>query len=125
MHTVSQVPTAWSQCKDAVMQVAHTSTTTCQACETKISSGQLRLGVMYLHVDGFMLVEWIHLSCQPWLVTAFDTISFIDRGCLNGDQAQSIRQWLTSCQCQLTESSASDILALEAWNAVVPMTSSL
>ncbi|ETV69834.1 hypothetical protein H257_14457 [Aphanomyces astaci] len=118
MHEI----TAWSQCKDAVMQVAHTSTTTCQACEGKIASGQLRLGVMYLHVDGFMLVEWIHLRCQPWRVTAFDSISFVDRGCLSVDQALHIRRWLVSCQTQLTESTASDIIALEAWHVVMPLT---
>ncbi|KAF0698401.1 Aste57867_10968 [Aphanomyces stellatus] len=114
MHESGAATAAWSQCKDAIMQVAHTSTTTCQACETKIASGQLRLGVMYQHVDGFVLVEWIHLTCQPWRVTSFDSISFVERGCLSADQVVRIRQWLARCQSQAVESCASDILDLEA-----------
>ncbi|KAG9403909.1 hypothetical protein AC1031_005397 [Aphanomyces cochlioides] len=111
------VPTAWSQCKEAIMQVAHTSTTTCQACETKIASGQLRLGVMYLHADGFMLVEWIHLACQPWRVTTFEAISFVERGCWNRDQVHRIQRWLAKAQTMLDVSSTKDILELEAMSA--------
>ncbi|OQR92197.1 hypothetical protein THRCLA_22400 [Thraustotheca clavata] len=101
---------AWSQYKEAVLQVARTSTTTCQACTSKITCGQLRLGVMYLHVEGFMLMEWIHVSCNPSLAASFETISFIETG-VDPDHAQRILSWIAFCKTK--PSTAKEILELE------------
>ncbi|EQC33897.1 hypothetical protein SDRG_08577 [Saprolegnia diclina VS20] len=103
-------PSAWSQYKEAVLQVATTSTATCQACSAKISAGQLRLGVMYLHVDGFMLMEWVHVSCEPSLPAAFDTISFIETG-VDPDHAKRILSWVSICKTK--PSTAKEIYELE------------
>ncbi|OQR84882.1 hypothetical protein ACHHYP_12583 [Achlya hypogyna] len=107
-------PPAWSQYKEAVLQVAHTSTATCQACNGKIDRGQLRLGVMYLHVDGFMLMEWIHVACDPCLAGSFDTISFIETG-VDPDHAKRILRWVAICKT--TPSTAKEIFELENYAA--------
>lgn len=54
---------AWSRCQEAVARVAPTSTTTCQVCEQSIQQGEWQIGAMFIHVEGFMLMEWYHLPC--------------------------------------------------------------
>uniref|UniRef100_K3X8D5 PARP-type domain-containing protein n=1 Tax=Globisporangium ultimum (strain ATCC 200006 / CBS 805.95 / DAOM BR144) TaxID=431595 RepID=K3X8D5_GLOUD len=55
---------AWSRCDEAVARIAPTSTTTCQVCSQSIAQGEWQLGVMFIHVEGFMLMEWYHLQCS-------------------------------------------------------------
>nr|CCA18651.1 conserved hypothetical protein [Albugo laibachii Nc14] len=55
---------AWNRCDEAVARKAPTSTTTCQVCEQSIVKDNWQLGLMFLHTDGFMLMEWYHLSCS-------------------------------------------------------------
>lgn len=55
---------AWSRCDEAVARIAPTSTTTCQVCSSAIAQGEWQLGAMFIHVEGFMLMEWYHLQCS-------------------------------------------------------------
>lgn len=55
---------AWSRCDEPVARVAPTATTTCQVCSSAIAQGAWQLGVMFIHVEGFMLMEWYHLECS-------------------------------------------------------------
>lgn len=55
---------AWSRCDEAVARIAPTSTTTCQVCSSAIAQGEWQLGVMFIHIEGFMLMEWYHLQCS-------------------------------------------------------------
>lgn len=59
----SRSRSAWSRCEEAVARVAPTSTTTCQACSSCIAHGEWQLGLMFIHVEGFMLMEWYHVRC--------------------------------------------------------------
>lgn len=54
---------AWSRCDQAVARIAPLSTTTCQVCGMPIAEGSWQLGLMFIHVEGFMLMEWHHLAC--------------------------------------------------------------
>ncbi|DAZ98628.1 TPA: hypothetical protein N0F65_000823 [Lagenidium giganteum] len=54
---------AWSRCDEAIARVAPTSTTTCQVCSNAIKQGEWQIGLMFIHLEGFMLVEWYHLEC--------------------------------------------------------------
>lgn len=54
---------AWSRCDQAVARIAPISTTTCQVCGAQIAQGAWQLGLMFIHVEGFMLMEWYHLQC--------------------------------------------------------------
>ncbi|RLN95235.1 hypothetical protein BBJ28_00024834 [Nothophytophthora sp. Chile5] len=58
---------AWSRCDQAVARVAPIATTTCQVCSACIAKGQWQLGLMFIHVEGFMLMEWYHLQCTKSL----------------------------------------------------------
>lgn len=55
---------AWSRCDEAVARIAPTATTTCQVCSSAIAQGAWQLGAMFIHVEGFMLMEWYHLECS-------------------------------------------------------------
>lgn len=55
---------AWSRCDEAVARTAPTSTTTCQVCSKAIEQGEWQLGLMYIHIEGFMLMEWYHIECS-------------------------------------------------------------
>lgn len=59
--------TSWSRCDQAVARVAPIATTTCQICSKYIARGGWQLGLMFIHVEGFMLMEWIHLQCSKSL----------------------------------------------------------
>lgn len=54
---------AWSRCDEAVARVAPTATTTCQVCSAAIEQGVWQIGLMFIHVEGFMLMEWYHVGC--------------------------------------------------------------
>ncbi|KAJ0412665.1 hypothetical protein ATCC90586_002295 [Pythium insidiosum] len=58
---------AWSRCEEAVARVAPTATTTCQVCSEAIAQGEWQIGLMFLHVEGFMLMEWYHIGCTACL----------------------------------------------------------
>ncbi|KAL3656874.1 hypothetical protein V7S43_018215 [Phytophthora oleae] len=58
---------SWSRCDKPVARVAPTNTTTCQVCSNSIAPGEWQLGLMYIHVEGFMLMEWYHLRCSKSL----------------------------------------------------------
>lgn len=60
----------WNRCDEAVARQAPTSTTTCQVCEESIMKDDWQLGLMFLHTDGFMLMEWYHLSCLKCIPAA-------------------------------------------------------
>ncbi|KAG7400468.1 hypothetical protein PHYBOEH_005496 [Phytophthora boehmeriae] len=59
--------TSWSRCDQAVARVAPIATTTCQVCSSCIAKGEWQLGLMFIHVEGFMLMEWYHLQCSKTL----------------------------------------------------------
>ncbi|GMF53144.1 unnamed protein product [Phytophthora fragariaefolia] len=58
---------SWSRCDQAVARVAPIATTTCQVCSKCIAKGEWELGLMFVHTDGFMLMEWYHLQCSKSL----------------------------------------------------------
>ncbi|KAF1772122.1 Zinc finger, PARP-type [Phytophthora cactorum] len=58
---------SWSRCDQAVARVAPIATTTCQVCSKCIAKGEWQLGLMFIHVEGFMLMEWYHLQCSKSL----------------------------------------------------------
>jgi hypothetical protein len=55
---------AWSRCDEVVARTAPTETTTCQVCSATIARGDWQLGLMFIHVEGFMLMEWHHVACM-------------------------------------------------------------
>ncbi|CAI5731172.1 unnamed protein product [Hyaloperonospora brassicae] len=59
--------TSWSRCDQAVARVAPSATTTCQVCSKRIGQGEWQLGLMFIHVEGYMLMEWYHLQCSKSL----------------------------------------------------------
>lgn len=61
---------AWSRCDQAVARIAPIGTTTCQVCGQSIAQGQWQLGLMFIHVEGFMLMEWYHLQCATRMPAA-------------------------------------------------------
>ncbi|CEG36030.1 conserved hypothetical protein [Plasmopara halstedii] len=61
--TSPRLSNSWSRCDQAVARVAPISTTTCQVCSNCIAKGEWQLGLMFIHVEGFMLMEWFHLQC--------------------------------------------------------------
>jgi hypothetical protein len=67
MATRPRRTSAWRRCDEAIARIAPTCTTTCQVCDDKINEGEWQLGLMYLHDDGFMLMEWHHLGCTASL----------------------------------------------------------
>ena len=58
---------SWSRCDQAVARVAPIATTTCQVCSKGIAQGEWQLGLMFIHVEGYMLMEWYHLQCSKSL----------------------------------------------------------
>ncbi|EGZ16900.1 hypothetical protein PHYSODRAFT_330947 [Phytophthora sojae] len=58
---------SWSRCDQAVARVAPIATTTCQVCSQRIAKGEWQLGLMFVHLEGFMLMEWYHLQCSKSL----------------------------------------------------------
>ncbi|KAG7389560.1 hypothetical protein PHYPSEUDO_010205 [Phytophthora pseudosyringae] len=58
---------SWSRCDQPVARVAPIATTTCQVCSKCIDKGEWQLGLMFIHTEGFMLMEWHHLQCSKVL----------------------------------------------------------
>ncbi|KAJ8524083.1 hypothetical protein ON010_g17035 [Phytophthora cinnamomi] len=65
--TSPRTSSSWSRCEQAVARVAPIATTTCQVCSKRIAEGEWQLGLMFVHVEGFMLMEWHHLQCSKSL----------------------------------------------------------
>lgn len=61
--TSPRTSNSWSRCDQAVARVAPITTTTCQVCSKRIVKDEWQLGLMFIHVEGFMLMEWHHLQC--------------------------------------------------------------
>jgi hypothetical protein len=74
------VPSAWTKSSIALLQKAPTSTTKCQVCKQKIAQHAVRMGVMYANISGYMLMEWMHLACNPQLLQSFREISVVGGG---------------------------------------------
>ncbi|RQM15987.1 hypothetical protein DD237_004458 [Peronospora effusa] len=61
--TSPRTSNSWSRCDQAVARVAPIATTTCQVCSKCIAKDEWQLGLMFIHVEGFMVMEWHHLHC--------------------------------------------------------------
>lgn len=64
MPEANRSSTAWTLSPQVIVDQSQSSTCTCRLCHDKIQSGELRLGTMFTHKQGFMLLEWTHLSCS-------------------------------------------------------------
>lgn len=63
-NTCPRLRTSWSRCDQAVARAAPIATTTCQVCSKCVAKGEWQLGLMFIHIEGFMLMEWYHLQCS-------------------------------------------------------------
>ncbi|EQC32871.1 hypothetical protein SDRG_09403 [Saprolegnia diclina VS20] len=51
-----------------VIGTATTDGCLCQACKENISQGDIRVGLIFHHLNGYIALDWHHLTCceNPW-----------------------------------------------------------
>lgn len=54
---------AWTAETSYVIGAAKNAFSTCRTCQDKIAATNLRLGVIYSHRNGYILLNWHHFSC--------------------------------------------------------------
>lgn len=54
---------AWTAETSYVIGAAKNGFSTCRSCEEKIATANLRVGVIYSHRNGYILLNWHHFSC--------------------------------------------------------------
>ncbi|KAF0697032.1 Aste57867_12260 [Aphanomyces stellatus] len=53
----------WTNTQLPVVGVAKTSSSTCQACQCAIAAGEIRVGIIFQHLNGYIGLDWHHLTC--------------------------------------------------------------
>ena len=85
---------AWNAQTTYVVGVTKNGFSTCRSCECRIGANELRLGVIYSHRNGYILLNWHHLGCfgkvnqdmSPDELEGFENLTI--------DQQQQVQRYL-------------------------------
>ncbi|KAF0697041.1 Aste57867_12225 [Aphanomyces stellatus] len=84
----------WTNTKLPVIGVANTNSSTCQACHSAIPAGEIRVGIIFQHLNGYIGLDWHHLTCCE----TPEHLSQVDGYDLLGDAEKSVLQkYIKSC----------------------------
>ncbi|OQS03687.1 hypothetical protein THRCLA_21101 [Thraustotheca clavata] len=53
----------WTRSTLPIIGTAMNDKSMCQACKRHISRGQVRIGVIFHHLNGYIALDWHHLTC--------------------------------------------------------------
>ncbi|ETW06995.1 hypothetical protein H310_03094 [Aphanomyces invadans] len=78
----------WSTTQLPILGLATNSSSTCQACRGAIMKGSIRVGIIFQHLSGFIVLDWHHLTCceTPQLlrhVEGYDLLGDDSKAALN------------------------------------------
>ena len=53
----------WTRQETPVVGTARTNSSLCRSCQTYIDAGDVRIGLVFNHLNGFICLDWHHLTC--------------------------------------------------------------
>lgn len=83
---------AWHLSKDHLVNAATGTTSTCRSCENLIEFGAIRLGFIFTHRQGFILIEWHHINCIA-VPQHFSSRDSLEDSNLSTEQVRLVHLW--------------------------------
>lgn len=84
----------WTPQSVYIVALATKSSSTCRTCERYIGAGNVRIGVIFQHPNGYVLIHWHHLTCwtptgEPLTLRQMEGLELFET-----PQRQLIQRWL-------------------------------